>query len=135
VVAAYRGRKQPLPAVALEAAGGALFGHLGSMMPDILEPATTPRHRKVCHSYGAVAGAVTFVDELVTAWEKGCRANAATEWQKFRSQGFTLEGLWHLLLMALSHVAAGALSGFVAGYGVHLLQDAGTPRGLPLLLA
>jgi len=54
---------------------------------------------------------------------------------EYREQGIAAGGNeWKSDLLAiLSLVAAGAISGLAAGYVSHLMLDAGTPKGLPLL--
>ncbi len=51
------------------------------------------------------------------------RANAASE----------LEALWHAVLEVLCRLASGAVVGLAAGYASHVLLDAFTPGGLPIV--
>lgn len=131
LAAAYRAREAPTSQMAAEALGGLLGGWVGGVLPDVLEPARDPNHRKLAHS-AVAGGALTLA--RIAEWQASCRtaADAATnrslahpigsaersaaEWDAF---------FWRLL--------AGALVGLVAGYTSHLVLDAGTPRGLPLL--
>lgn len=83
------------------AAGGYALGTL----PDILEPATSPRHRAFLHSYGALA-LVGWSGWKLYHWEPDDDDNRMLRWIGF--------------------VALGA-------YGLHLLMDSRTPAGLPLL--
>lgn len=114
-----------------EIVGGLVGGWLGGLMPDWLEPATSPNHRGLAHSLSGLG--------LLTAanWgemQAACRMNAArcdTEalrhsadsqmCRKFRNEAL----LWRLV--------AGVLIGFAAGYASHLLLDAGTPKGIPVV--
>jgi inner membrane protein len=84
---------------ALLAAGACV---LGSVSPDILEPAVHPWHRGPCHSMTAGSGAARL------AW---------TPW--------TGDSNFDLATLLLGFFALGYLS--------HLMMDACTPRGVPLL--
>ena len=117
----------------LEALGGALGGAWGGRPPDLIEPALHPGHRSVAHALvPAFATGAAGVPRLrvgqqhVRRRADGCHArrDAATT---------TLEQLlWWLAEMAC-RIVAGAMAGAAAGYVSHLLLDAATPRGLPLL--
>ena len=74
-------------------------------LPDILEPATSPNHRKVFHS---VACAVVLIAGFKKAWD----------WEPDDSAGRVLRFV--------------ALAG-IAGYLTHLALDATTKRSLPLI--
>jgi membrane-bound metal-dependent hydrolase YbcI (DUF457 family) len=80
----------------------ALFG---SVMPDVLEPATSRSHRRLGHSRRAMKGAAELF--AVTA----------------------ILGLFQFLNPSLS--LSYLISGFFLGYTVHLLADSITPAGLP----
>jgi len=83
---------------------GVLATHLGSI-PDWIEPATCPNHRKFFHSF-FVLGLVAYGGYKLYQWEP------EEDWQK--------------VLKWVGLVAA-------VGYGTHLLMDARTPKGLPLI--
>ena len=83
--------------------GFAGAGGITGLLPDILEPATSPRHRGFFHSYALIAAA------------------GYLAYRFFTSRDLSLQGL---------KVAAAALC---AAYGSHLVLDAFTPAGLPLL--
>jgi len=78
---------------------------LGSVMPDVFEPARTRYHRGLGHSRRALRGAIELFG--VTA----------------------ILGLFQSLNPSLS--PAYIVSGFFLGYAVHLLADSLTPAGLP----
>ena len=82
----------------------ATFTSIGGLLPDILEPATDPNHRKFFHSVAVLLG--IGYDQLE---------------QIRKDQGSNIE-FWRWLLNKLE-----------LGYLVHLLQDSGTPRGLPFM--
>ena len=129
--AVYRVRDMPADQVLAAALGGVLGGWIGGVAPDVVEPATNPNHRGFAHSV-SVGGALAYVPTTaVAAW---CTAKAAA-WDQSacvlpvgapeRSQAELKAWLWR--------AAAGTAIGMVAGYASHLLLDARTPRGLPLL--
>jgi hypothetical protein len=129
--AVYCAREAPTEQLLAEAVGGLLGGWLGGVMPDVLEPATSPNHRKLAHS-AVAGGALTLA--RIAEWQASCRtaadaaASRATAHPLGTSERSRAE--WEVLLWRL---LAGALVGFVAGYASHLALDAGTARGLPLL--
>ena len=131
--ALYLARDQEPSLQLVETVGGLIGGAVGGRLPDLLEPALNPGHRSVAHAIvlAGVAGA-TFAPSLHRTrqhsreWADRCRAwrDAAT--------GTLEQILWWLAEMAC-RLAAGAMAGIAAGYASHLLLDAGTPMGLPLL--
>ena len=84
--------------------GGSLLAAICTNIPDILEPATHPRHRHFFHS-------VTFAGLLGYGMYKAYKWEPETESDK-------------LLRFALLAGGAGIL--------IHLVMDSGTPRSLPL---
>lgn len=130
-VAAARAVKEPTPELAAEAIGGMIGGWAGGMLPDLLEPATSPNHRQLAHS-ALAAGALTMAK--VAEWQAACRSASAAATQRAatlpvgcaeRNNAEVAAVLWRLL--------AGILVGLVVGYGSHLALDACTPRGLPFV--
>jgi membrane-bound metal-dependent hydrolase YbcI (DUF457 family) len=121
----------PVSHVLAEVLGGALGGWLGGVLPDVLEPATTPNHRELAHS--VIAGGTLTLSRLAE-WQatcrteaKGCDARALTfalGSDARQRAGWDALG-WRFL--------AGFLAGVIAGYASHLMLDAGTAKGLPLL--
>jgi membrane-bound metal-dependent hydrolase YbcI (DUF457 family) len=115
----------------VEIAGTALGGAIGARLPDVLEPALSPHHRALAHSWLA-AGGLFFLARA--GWAAHCReqANACRErgvslWRSVedRQRDRTEELVWRFI--------AGLIMGFIAGYGSHLALDSATSRGLPLL--
>jgi membrane-bound metal-dependent hydrolase YbcI (DUF457 family) len=88
-----------------------------SRLPDILEPATDPNHRAFFHSF-AFGGLLGFGG--VKAWNK-IKAKRA-ERQALRIEEISLEEL----LLGLVIIA-------IAAFLLHLLMDAFTKKGLPLI--
>lgn len=130
-VAVYRARSAPVNHVIAEGVGGLLGGWVGGVLPDVLEPATSPNHRRFAHSVVA-GGTLTFA--RLAEWQATCRTSAdrAAEVAILhpadspeRSQAELSALFWRFL--------AGALVGLVAGYASHLILDATTTRGLPFI--
>jgi membrane-bound metal-dependent hydrolase YbcI (DUF457 family) len=84
---------------------GFIVACTGTLAPDILEPATSRRHRGFFHSRGALALIVPFL----------CLSSLGTIMNSF----FSDSTLFYYL------------SCFLLGYAVHLLADSLTPAGLP----
>lgn len=116
-----------------EVLGGVLGGALGGRFPDVVEPAIHAGHRSVAHALvpAGVAGAAGLprlpaAQQHVRQWADRCRARreAATSVLK--------RILWWLAEM-VCRLVSGALAGAAVGYASHLLLDATTPKGLPLI--
>ena len=128
VLATQRVDQEYRPAEVVFAAIG---GWIGGVTPDVLEPASDPNHRALFHSLTAGGGvcalaASDWVASVRAAADRcAIRAAAAPEGSELRQSEELKCVIWHCL--------AGLLLGFLAGYGSHLLLDAMTPRGLPVL--
>lgn len=116
---------------AVELIGATLGGACGGIAPDLFEPALSPSHRSVLHSI-VVGGAGTI--GLVAHLQGRCRELAAECLSRAevlpvgaaaRSAEERSAMLWYFL--------AGFALGFAAGYASHLLLDAATPAGIPLI--
>jgi hypothetical protein len=111
---------------------------LAAALPDLLEPAISSWHRGSLHSYGALASGVT-VAGRPPAWARDWIAAREQAADRARRERESLQtdhpdraGLW--LAEMAEHFAIGVLVGAPpGGYVSHLLLDAGSPRGLPLL--
>ncbi len=103
--------------VIVEVAGGMAGGKLGSRIPDGLEPPTSPHHRSTMHSV-AITASVAY----------GGLKHAAPAANKLT------RAVDDPVARALVHFLAGVMTGTPAGYVSHTLADAGTPRGIPLLV-
>lgn len=101
-----------------EVLGGAVSGILASRVPDLLEPATHPGHRRLAHSAVTLGATGIAVPRLHSAHISGA-TSADREDDPVRR--------------FLGRFAAGAAVGSAGGYASHLVLDATTPRGLPLL--
>lgn len=116
---------------AIETLGGALIGYKLGTLPDLIEPATSPRHRAFFHSV-AFAGAVAVVavprvvpvQNMVRGWAD------AHQRQADNSNG--LAHLWHQFLALLGRLVAGAVPAVMGtAYLSHLALDSMTPASLP----
>lgn len=115
---------------ALGATGG---GALGSVLPDVLEPAASlgPNHRGLMHSVTvAVLGGSL-------SWREGVRQLGDSANEAFRMAHDPARPLKaraaHVWDARLGWFMQGGLLGFGLGYGSHLLLDGRTVKSLPLI--
>jgi inner membrane protein len=102
-----------------EIVGGGLGGLGGSRGPDLLEPAIHPHHRQFAHSAAVLAAGSSVVFGRAMVLQHELARSAAHEADP--------------LLCVLKQLGSGVAVGLPAGYGSHLVADAMTPRGIPLL--
>jgi hypothetical protein len=115
----------------IELVGGMYGGSVGGLLPDWIEPALSPKHRRLAHSWGALLASIA---TNLQAAQDECRRQAAV--CLARSQDPTLTAINRFLLQVgwfFWRFAAGFLSGFAPGYASHLALDGCTPMGLPLI--
>lgn len=118
---------------ASEALGSLVSSAITSRLPDALEPATHPNHRRMFHSVAFLGALTIFVLPKIEAacqeqlrLAEVCKQKAAFSfWQQQREE-WLKQARWHEL-------CAGFLSGLVPGYASHLLADSQTPKGLPFI--
>ena len=117
-------------AALLELLGGAVGGLLGSSVPDVFDPPTSPRHRSVGHGVRTAGAALVWcarrVPQLQAALRQprpSSRALAAECPAGPRGASAPFDPVGHFL--------AGVAAGFVVGYASYLLLDGMTPAGLP----
>jgi len=134
IVAEFRAKdEEPLPRL-LETVSGGVGGYIGSILPDIIEPALSPRHRE--HFHSVLAGLLTFGGDSTLAnkcitW---CRSTA--EYYRREQYKNTLTGIqkfFYALIEIVLRILAGMLTGLAYGYMSHLALDAFTPNSLPLV--
>jgi|SRR5690606_15533525 len=101
-----------------EVLGGVLSGVVTSRLPDVLEPATHSGHRRVAHSTVA-PGATGWAAKRLHRTHVALATAAEREADPVRR--------------FLAQMAGGATVGAAGGYASHLMLDATTPKGLPLL--
>lgn len=123
------------PELAMELLGGALGGRVGSHIPDVLEPAIHSHHRDVAHSLTFAATAAPAAMKLARRIQERLRAKA----DEFRARREASSDGYERFVMGLAEiacrVAVGFVGGLVPGYLSHLVLDAATPRGIPILSA
>lgn len=119
--------------LAMEIFAGGLGGHIGGVLPDVLEPAVSSHHRNIAHS---VVGGGAMVLATYVQLQAHCRTSAARCEQRAAAlvgdpagaSRAGWEGLaWHFL--------AALLVGVAAGYASHMVMDAATPRGIPFVVS
>lgn len=122
--------KQPSPG---ELLGASISSAFSSHLPDLLEPATHPNHRSTFHSKLFLGVIALFAWPKIEAarWEQlriaeDCRQNAASSTLLYVQMYWQQEAQRH-------EIYAGLLGGLIPGYASHLLADAQTPKGLPLI--
>jgi F0F1-type ATP synthase assembly protein I len=115
--------------LAVDVIAGSIGGLLGGALPDLLEPPTGPRHRSFFHSVGAAAGLAALLHRILpepdaTAPDQRQHAGITDLLQPTSAR--TEEALPARLVRAL-------VRGITVGAMSHLLLDAGTPAGLPMV--
>lgn len=123
--------KEDTGGLVAELLGAAVGGAVGGRLADVLEPALSPNHRKIAHSGLA---AVALLRTAYAGWPARCRELAGVCRTRAAEIGRTVEQRQSDRFEELSwSFLAGVVEGFLAGYASHLVLDAGTPKGLPLL--
>jgi hypothetical protein len=120
----------------LEAFGGAIAGAMGGATPDVMESSARfgPNHRDSAHSAMAIAGVVKTAVSLNLEWVQHWRQLSDRLLAAVEQEGVgSPRRLTYQLQGMAARVAAGMLAGFAAGYLSHLVLDAETPKGLPLV--
>lgn len=119
----------PLTDFAVVVGGGLVGGAIGGMLPDLLEPAYSPRHRSFAHSWVALAA---MTHARVNTWQRECHRRAE-HYAAMAHEPVVTSALrrWYQLAVLFYRFLAGALAGFKAGYASHLVPDSITPCGLP----
>jgi hypothetical protein len=131
--AAYAARQQTGNRLIIESVGGGVGGYVGALLPDILEPAVSSWHRSTCHSWAVVGIAVQTVPDEIRRWQEYCRAQAAHHERQRDTSQDSVARTWHGACAMFWLLAAGFAAGLAAGYASHLVLDATTARGLPLI--
>lgn len=133
-LAVYCAKNQMLYQLAIETLGGIAGGYIGGRLPDIIEPATSPRHRDTAHSVTAGYGIIKLGSVKLCEWQKACRkkANEAQNKRKIQVPG-SLEELGCCLSEMFWLALAGAIAGLIAGYISHLVLDSDTPYKICLI--
>ena len=116
----------------IEVAAAALGGMIGGAMPDVLEPATSPNHRGVCHSVVAGSAIATglFIHVRADCQARARDCDARATLNPVGSEVRSNEELKACLWRALGAITLGV----AAGYASHVLLDAQTSDGVPLIV-
>lgn len=114
--------------------GGALGGVVGAILPDRVDPPTSPRHRSVGHSVAiAVTSSTSLTVHAPSIVEERLEPMLERQRQAVRDARGFVDTAVAALKMILGELFAGFISSLPAGYLSHLLCDAGTTMGLPVL--
>ena len=124
---------QPLSHVMAEAAGGAVGGYGGGVLPDRIDVATHPGHRAEAHSM-AITGTVGWiVRENLPEWQAALRIHAdRLAAMRMQTETPLLQALFWIAEYFCRFVA-GLAAGVLAGYASHLMLDFFTPASLPVI--
>ena len=114
-----------------EVCGWAAGGLGGAKMPDILEPAIHPGHRKFCHSGTVLAADIAF---LQSATLKSSIQWLHDEAGKRRTKALLDPdySIFYSIVALILEFLAGLLPAIPAGYASHLIADCTTPCGIPI---
>lgn len=129
----YKAKDQELLHIALETLGGALAGYVGGRIPDIIDPATSPRHRSIGHGILPNGILASLYMNQIDGWQQSLRHQAKQFCEQRKSTDSVVGKAGFRLLELLCYLSAGALAGLFAGHISHLLLDLSTPAKLPLL--
>jgi membrane-bound metal-dependent hydrolase YbcI (DUF457 family) len=122
---------QQLSEAALRVLGGVLGGIVGAKAPDTLEPALSSRHRSMFHSWSIAATALVSHSQIGSTLQN--REETITRLKVMRASAKDHDRQRLSAEIAMQQFIAGFLPAFIAAYCSHLVLDAGTPRGLPLI--
>lgn len=116
----------------IEAFSGVLAGLYFGVLPDLIEPAKHPNHRKTAHSLAL--GLVIIICLGPMAKYLAGKSRELADWaiEKRQTEESLLVKtiLWFLEIFL--RFAAGALNAISFSYSSHLILDAFTPKSLPL---
>ena len=127
-------RKASAYELVAEALGGAFGGRFGSRIPDVLEPAVHSYHRNVAHSVTFATAVTVKGKKRAARMQARLRAQADEYAERRAASGDWFEQIVLWIAETACRVA-GFVAGVIPGYLSHLVLDAGTPRGIPLLSA
>ena len=115
-----------------EVCGWVAGGISGAKLPDLLEPAHCPNHRKFCHSGSVLAADLAFLQsQTLQSWIQALHDKAAEH--RSRSLSDPENALVYSICALLCEFLAGVLPALFGGYASHLLADSTTPCGIPFI--
>lgn len=133
--AALSTRALPPSRAIAELIGHAIGGSLGGQLPDRIEPATHPNHRKFAHSASLGVGIAFLLAQYGPQAQLHLRQAGETVLK--RREDYDLDSwqwIGFTLLEMLAHVLAGVVVGIPVGYLSHLgLDHVKSTRGIPLI--
>jgi membrane-bound metal-dependent hydrolase YbcI (DUF457 family) len=129
ITLAAAARRQPSLA---EVCGWFAGGVLGAKVPDILEPAFCPNHRRFCHSGCAFVLNVAAVQSH-SLQQAVKRMVAVADHYHALAISDSANAASHKFSAYLLEFTSGVLPGLVGGYASHLILDSTTASGLPLI--
>lgn len=107
-------------------------GAVGGLLPDKLEPAIHPRHRKTCHSVSAGTGISSVVRFACTLDDAG-RMEADKLRQIASVEPNTLMNVLNRVCAWIVEFLGSAFVGVIVGYLSHLALDFFSPASIPLI--
>lgn len=131
-MATYLNKNDPSPDFLTDALSIFIGGWIGSKLPDIIDPPTSPRHRSIGHGMIQSSLLTRKALSIIPVFRKAC-FDASAEYEVKASKE---TGIWNLFYRLISFVfkfMAGLAPGILAGYVSHLALDFSTPMCLPLL--
>jgi hypothetical protein len=121
-VAFFCSREQKLLQQIIETFGGVLGGQIGSRIPDIVDPATSPNHRAIGHAVVPAVAAMSWYLENVGDWQDAFRNRSRQFMDEANRSDKFLETVVNMVIAIFFGLAAGATVGFAAGHVSHLEQ-------------
>jgi inner membrane protein len=114
-----------------EICGWAAGGLGGAKLPDILEPAVHPGHRKFCHSGTILAADLAFLQSAtLKSWIQWLHDESAN--QRTKASLDPDFAILHSIAALILEFLAGVLPAVAAGYASHLIANFTTPCGIPI---
>lgn len=133
VAAFIRADGQTMEHRLIESVGGAIGGYFGGIVPDLIDPPTNPNHRSLGHGMIPAATGVRYTVPNVSDWQNSLRELAQAHAVGRENAQTEFDAFLHEVAGVTCRLGAGAIPGLIAGYISHLVLDARTPKGLPLI--
>jgi len=117
----------------IQAVGAGLGGYVGAKLPDIIEPATSPRHRQFAHSLVCNVSIAAAGYAAVETFHQNVQNLAEKIRQEINaSQDPVSKFGWSVLLFFVL-LGSGFVVGTLAGYLSHIAADSLTPASIPII--
>ncbi|MBK7645267.1 MAG: hypothetical protein IPJ19_19865 [Planctomycetes bacterium] len=118
--------------ILLEVLAAGFTGYHAAKLPDVIDPPIHPRHRSVGHGVLSAGPVIAWILHELKEWQDALRTASQRATTRADEATSSWERLGHQIVAVLLRLLAGALAGFVGGYGSHLAMDACTKSGLPV---